>query len=185
MGGTRGLEGTEDGILAVDLKHILNKVSREPPSAFKFWISQDFSITIFEGKGPYILIFKHAHLLLPKFEQHWSTRYSGKLHQGTGRYLGVAQVRSFGDKFNLSPKSPYTHLTPCSPFHGSYWVISLFRTAGSLISTPSQGVLCPPKGGALQTTFPRLPHGWFSSSSCRGDRSETEAATHCPERYQI
>lgn len=36
----------------------------------------------------------------------------------------------------------------------------------------------PTKGGALQTTFPRIPRGWFSSSRCRGDRSEAEAATH-------
>lgn len=38
----------------------------------------------------------------------------------------------------------------------------------------------PTKGGALQTTFPRIPRGWFSSSRCRGDRSEAEAATHSP-----
>lgn len=73
VGGTGGLEGTKGGTLTTHLKYILIRVFREPtPTLFKFCISQDPGIRMLEGKAPhpYILIFKHAHLFLSKFEQH-------------------------------------------------------------------------------------------------------------------
>lgn len=69
---------------------------------------------------------------------------------------------SFGDRFNPSPKFPYTLLTPSpppslTPSRGSDWVISLFKTACSLVSALHRW----PRRSPTQTTFPRLPHGWF------------------------
>lgn len=87
------------------------------------------SIRIFED--PYIFIFEHIPLLLPKL-QHSSPGYRGKL------YLRAAQTISSGDKVNPSPKFPHSLHTPCPfslvlqghlPFYDCWLLISALHRA--------------------------------------------------------
>ena len=123
VGGTGGLKVTKGGTLMTHLKYTLIRVFREPtPTLFKFCISQDPGFRILEGKAPhpYILIFKHAHLFLSKFEQHWSTHYSRKLYLGTGRLPRRIKSGALGINSIPPPHLPTFTSLPIPLFGGSY-----------------------------------------------------------------